>query len=251
MVGRRSKNAGKAKTLRKKTHLLTIINTDHQYAPSLKQNTLQTIKAKPQGNSDKFWQNSLAAIITTRLRWSTASKLQVMIGSCIRIIFHIFYLWKRLNFSLTHLCSLNFHSVDFSVWSWCMGMGMGMVWVWVLYRLSMVKGAVPKYPETKDFCTLFILRVCGWLDVPAGNFQSSNSNFQPFPMRATWAPGQLHFRQFLSCRRTWGRPGIPGQPRVGQLLPPVGQLLGNWANFVKFRLNVNSPSTSMSLQLAA
>ena len=54
MVGRRSKNAGKAKTLRKKTHLLTIINTDHQYAPSLKQNTLQTIKSKPQGKSTKL-----------------------------------------------------------------------------------------------------------------------------------------------------------------------------------------------------
>ena len=42
----------------------------------------------------------------------------------------------------------------------------------------------------------------------------------PFHMRATGAPGNLHFRQFLVCVHRDGRAS-----RVsGQLLPPVGQL---------------------------
>ena len=66
----------------------------------------------------------------------------------------------------------------------------------------------------------------------------------PFHMRATAGLGNLHFRQFLVCvcvHRTAGHPGS-----AGNCCPQ----LGNWANFVKFRQDVNSPANRMSLHFS-
>ena len=77
------------------------------------------------------------------------------------------------------------------------------------------------------------------------NFQFSNSNFQPNPpftceplaLRAIYISGNF------SSAYT-GTAGHPGS--AGNCCPQ----LGNWANFVKFRQDVNSPANRMSLHFS-